>query len=139
MFEGVLSGAMKLESQNNRHQKTSARPARDGFDVIWNILESHVGCRCQHLMDELRVHEFFRRLGDEQLVHQVSQFVEFHVVEKRGQLCHGSGIWTGRPLTTGWRRQFYMCPLTGCLARIPAGKAGWSVPRGVNVAIPLCN
>jgi hypothetical protein len=51
----------------------------------------------------------------------VDDFVETRVLLIDGVPCHGSGRLYGQPLADGWRgwRQFYVCPRTGLLKRLP--------------------
>jgi hypothetical protein len=51
----------------------------------------------------------------------VFDFVEIHVVEVDGIMCHGSGWKIGTPLHAGGRwKQFYVCPRTGLLRKLKA-------------------
>jgi hypothetical protein len=52
----------------------------------------------------------------------LEDFVEIHVFEQDGILCHGHGWFLGKPLNMGRWCQFYVCPRTGLLCRIKPRK-----------------
>jgi len=94
----------------------SSRPKKL-FGPVATFLASRVGCRWSRILleleDRLGTHPDFRRL-----LPQLANFVEIHVAEQNGVLCHGSGLLRGQPLRTGWRKKLYVCPDTGRLRKI---------------------
>jgi len=68
---------------------------------------------CQHIRVDSAVQSHVRD--------HVFDFIEIHVTEIDGVLCHGSGWRIGRPLESGGRwMQFYVCPRTGLLRKMKA-------------------
>jgi hypothetical protein len=94
----------------------SSRPKKL-FGPVATFLGSRVGCRWSRILleleDRLGTNPDFRRL-----LPQLADFVEIHVAEHHGTLCHGAGLLRGQPLRAGWRKRLYVCPNTGRLRRI---------------------
>ena len=66
---------------------------------------------CQHIRVDSAMQSHVRD--------HVFDFVEIHVTEIDGVVCHGSGWHIGRPLESGGRwMQFYACPRTGILRKL---------------------
>lgn len=59
----------------------------------------------------------------------VFDFVAIDVIEINGVLCHASGWFRGRPLTTSRWALLYVCPKTGILRRIKSKQRNATVNR----------
>lgn len=85
---------------------------------IATFLKGRVGRPWQKIWRELKLRFAGIPFNPAELKAQVADFVEFDVLQKDGFLCHGSGLWSGRPLTGGWRQRFFVCPVSGQLRQI---------------------
>ena len=84
-----------------------------GFRIP-HFLTNRTGLNWAKILTELR----FASGSDAEyhrILNGLMDFVETDVVGTSTQPRHGSGLMVGQPLTAGWRRRLYVCPVSNRL------------------------
>jgi len=119
---GRLGDQGRLAFASDKLESPMASCPKQLFGPVASFLKSRIGARWNQVVAEL-CDKLGSEAGFHRIVPQVSELVEFNVVEADGGLCHGSGLLKGQPLQAGWRRRLYVCPTTGRLRRIESALA----------------
>lgn len=114
-----LRGVRDLDELPKRvsiaHDNPRTKWLSENLEPLARLLERRVGQKWDRVYSEIREHVRFDNPIQLHVLQHLWQFVERHVVMIDGKPCDSMDH---RPFS-GYRRWFYVCPLTGILRRVP--------------------
>lgn len=111
--EGIAARSRGGTKWLSDHLGPLRRFLRSNVGRPWDLVYSEI---CAHVRGGPAVREHFLR--------HVFEYVERHVVEIDGVLCHAGSWGYGRPLGIWQRHQLYVCPRSGLLRSVDRRRSG---------------